>query len=128
MYANLDAPPLAADAAAPDVPLGLEAWVLARLQSTVRTVRQALEEHQVRRAVVSLEQFWDDLSNWYVRRRRREFWKAELNPDKIIAYRTLHHVLVRLTQMLAPFVRFLPTICSKASRSSAMCGARSACT
>ena len=106
MYANLDAPPLAADAAAPDVPLGLEAWVLARLQSTVRTVRQALEEHQVRRAVVSLEQFWDDLSNWYVRRRRREFWKAELNPDKIIAYRTLHHVLVRLTQMLAPFVPF----------------------
>src|SRR5262249_31679148 len=107
MYANLDAPPLAADAAAPDVPVGLEAWILARLQSTVRTVRHALEEHQVRRAVVALEQLWDDLSNWCVRRRRREFWKADLNADKIIAYRTLHHVLVRLTQMLAPFVPFV---------------------
>ena len=105
MYANLDAPPLAADAAAPDVPLGLEAWV-SRGYSR-RCARSGRRSRNIKcGAPWSRWSSSGRSSNWYVRRRRREFWKAELNPDKNIAYRTLHHVLVRLTQMLAPFVPF----------------------
>jgi isoleucyl-tRNA synthetase len=107
-YANLDRPPLAADAAAPVAVAGLEAWVLARLQTVVREVRAALDRYQLRRAVQAVETFvQEDLSNWYVRRRRRWFWKGEMTEDKVVAYRTLHHVLVRVCQLLAPVMPFV---------------------
>lgn len=51
--------------------------------------------------------FLDDASNWYVRRSRRRFWKSEDDADKNSAYKTLHYVLVRLSQGLAPFVPFM---------------------
>src|SRR5688572_30348201 len=92
-YANQDRPSLTADAAAPADPSGLEAWILARLQTTVREVRAGLDAYELRRAVQALEAFvQDDLSNWYVRRRRRWFWKGEMTREKLVAYRTLHHV------------------------------------
>ena len=107
-YANLDRPSLAADAAPPADATGLEAWILSRLQTTVRDVRTALDGYHLRRAVQTLEVFiQDDLSNWYVRRRRRWFWKGEMTEEKLVAYRTLHHVLVRVSQMLAPVTPFV---------------------
>jgi len=107
-YANLDRPSLGADAAAPADASGLEAWILSRLQTTVRDVRRALDGYHLRRAVQTLEDFiQDDLSNWYVRRRRRWFWKSEMTGEKLVAYRTLHHVLVRVAQMLAPVTPFV---------------------
>ena len=101
-YANLDRPrwprtPPPRDAA------GLEAWVLSRLHATIREVRGALDGYQLRRALRAIEDFvQEDLSNWYVRRRRRQFWKGEMTAEKASAYRTLHHVLVRVAQLLAP--------------------------
>jgi isoleucyl-tRNA synthetase len=107
-YANLDQPPLPDDAAAPAGAEGLEAWILSRLQSTIREVRSALDTYQLRRAVQALEDFvQDDLSNWYVRRRRRQLWKGGLTEPKTRAYRTLFHVLVRLSQLLAPVTPFV---------------------
>jgi isoleucyl-tRNA synthetase len=107
-YATLDRPPLAADASAPRDVAGLDAWILARLQSVVREVRAALDGYRLRRAVQAVETFvQDDLSNWYVRRRRRWFWKGEMAADKAVAYRTLHHVLVRVAQLLAPVTPFV---------------------
>jgi isoleucyl-tRNA synthetase len=107
-YANIDQPALPSDAAAPEVPLGLEAWILARLESTIREVRAALDGYQLRRAVRALEDFiQDDVSNWYVRRRRRLFWKGEMTEHKTVAYQTLFHVLVRICQLLAPVTPFV---------------------
>ncbi len=106
-YATLDRPPLSADAAPPESPAGLEAWVLSRLQSTIREVRAALDSYQARQAMLTLEEFWDDLSKWYVRRRRRHFWKGEMTEDKVLAYQTLYHVLVRTCQLLAPITPFV---------------------
>jgi len=107
-YANVDRPALPPDAAAPAAPGGLEAWILARLQSTIGEMRSALDMYQFRRAVRALEDFiQDDLSNWYVRRRRRHFWKSEMTEHKALAYQTLFHVLVRTCQLLAPLMPFV---------------------
>ncbi len=107
-YANIDRPSLPPDAAAPSTARGLEAWILARLGSTIREVRAALDDYQIRRVVAVLETFvQDDLSNWYVRRRRRQFWKSEMTEGKAVAYQTLFHVLVRTCQLLAPVMPFV---------------------
>jgi isoleucyl-tRNA synthetase len=106
-YANIDGPSLESGLDAPPAAKGLERWLLSRLQAVVREVRSALDAYQVPRALVTLEEFIrEDLSNWYVRRRRRQFWKGEMDDEKRLAYRTLHHVLVRLCQLLAPIVPF----------------------
>jgi isoleucyl-tRNA synthetase len=107
-YAGLDHPELPADAGPPAEGSGLDRWVLARLQSTVGEVGTALDAYQPRRAVLALEEFiQQDLSNWYVRRRRRLFWKGEMSALKTTAYGTLYHVLVRACQLLAPVTPFV---------------------
>jgi isoleucyl-tRNA synthetase len=107
-YAGVDRPTLPADAAAPRTRGGLEGWILARLQSTVREVGEALDAYQLPRALRTVEEFvQEDLSNWYVRRRRRELWKGGMSESKALAYRTLFHVLVRLCQLLAPVMPFV---------------------
>ena len=86
----------------------LEQWLLSRLQATIAEVRVALDTYQIRRAVTAVDAFiHDDLSNWYVRRRRREFWKGTLDPEKQAAFQVLYHVLVRVCQLLAPVMPFI---------------------
>jgi len=85
----------------------LDRWILARLQELVQTVTAALEDYHVYKATRPVEEFLDDLSNWYVRRSRRRFWKSEADADKQAAYSTLYEVLVTLTKLLAPFVPFV---------------------
>jgi isoleucyl-tRNA synthetase len=84
-------------------------WVLAELATLVDTVDTALDGYDVSTATRALEQFVDDLSNWYIRRNRRRFWKSvtEDPADKAAAYHTLHTCLVTTTTLLAPFVPFL---------------------
>jgi isoleucyl-tRNA synthetase len=84
-------------------------WVLAELAALVETVDDALDRYDITTATKRLERFVDDLSNWYVRRNRRRFWKAvsEDPTDKQAAYATLHTCLATLAQLLAPFVPFL---------------------
>jgi isoleucyl-tRNA synthetase len=82
----------------------LDRWILSRLDGTVAEVRAALDDFDAVRATRSIEAFVDELSNWYVRRNRRRFWKGELDDDKRAAFATLYGVLVELTQLLAPFV------------------------
>ena len=104
-YANLDGwqpnP-----AAAPALSL-LDQWILARLSELVGEVTTALEDFHAFRATAPIEKFLDDLSNWYVRRSRRRFWKSEADADKQAAYGTLYEVLVTLTKLLAPVLPFL---------------------
>ena len=85
----------------------LDRWIGSRLDALVGEVRAALDRYDAAAATRSIEAFVEDLSNWYVRRNRRRFWKGELDADKRAAYATLHEVLVTLTQLLAPFVPHL---------------------
>jgi len=107
-YANLDRPPLLAPDRVPAGLAPLERWLLSRLQATIAEVRLAFDTYQIRRAVTAVDAFiHDDLSNWYVRRRRREFWKGALDPEKEAAFQVLYHVLVRVCQLLAPVMPFI---------------------
>lgn len=85
----------------------LDRWILARLnQITAETTKQA-DNYQIARAVRPLRDLIDDLSNWYVRRSRRRFWKSEDDGDKQAAYETLHYTLARISQLLAPWSPFM---------------------
>ncbi len=106
-YANLEPGDLAALVRA-EPPLSLlDRWILSRLHETLAAVRRGLEEFDPAGAARPVEQFVDDLSNWYVRRSRRRFWKSEEDSDKRAAYFTLYQVLVALTRTLAPFLPFV---------------------
>jgi len=106
-YARLDGwVPGAADNAEASRVL-LDRWIASRLDGLVDDVRADLDAYDAARAARRLEAFVDELSNWYVRRNRRRFWKGELDADKRAAYATLHEVLSTLTQVLAPFVPHL---------------------
>ena len=85
----------------------LDRWVLARLREVIAEMTAALDDYDVPRASRTVEPFIDDLSNWYLRRSRRRFWKSEDDADKHDAYSTLYQVLVTLTKLLAPFMPFL---------------------
>jgi isoleucyl-tRNA synthetase len=107
-YANVDgfAPGLEEP-----VPVGerpaLDRWLLARLNGLVRTVGQSLDAYDVNGAARPVEGFVEDLSNWYVRRSRRRFWKSSSDRDKLAAYQTLHTCLVTMSRLLAPFTPFV---------------------
>lgn len=114
-YANLDGwlpntekfDPAAPEGPTPQSSNLLDQWILARLNQLVVSVTDALEDSDVLNAANSAEDFLDDLTNWFVRRSRRRFWKSEQDADKNAAYATLYHVLVKFAKILAPFIPFV---------------------
>jgi isoleucyl-tRNA synthetase len=80
----------------------LDRWILSRLDTLVGEVRAALDAYDALRSARATEAFVEDLSNWYVRRNRRRFWKGELDADKRAAYATLYEVLTTLCRLMAP--------------------------
>jgi isoleucyl-tRNA synthetase len=84
----------------------LDQWIVERLNETILAVRAALDKYDAEGSTMLLESLLDDLSNWYVRRSRRRFWKSETDDDKSAAYATLYHVLVEFVRLLAPFIPF----------------------
>ncbi|MBA3450877.1 MAG: class I tRNA ligase family protein [Chloroflexia bacterium] len=86
----------------------LDRWIISQLHLLISDVRFALDEYAPDRASWAIERFTiDELSNWYIRRNRRRFWKSENDADKAAAYQTLYECLVTLAQLLAPFLPFL---------------------
>jgi isoleucyl-tRNA synthetase len=85
----------------------LDRWVLSELHQLIVGVTDALQEFDAVAATKLVEAFVDDLSNWYVRRSRRRFWKSESDSDKLAAYATLYECLVTLAKLMAPFTPFL---------------------
>jgi isoleucyl-tRNA synthetase len=78
------------------------------LQKLIAFARKSFENHDLAALCLEAERFIDDkVSNWYVRRNRRRFWKAEQGSDKLAAYQTLHQVLLTFTKLLAPIMPFL---------------------
>ncbi len=106
-YANLDkVNPGAYDVPIQERPL-LDRWIMARLHQLVRAANQELDRFNVAAVTRDVERFIDDLSNWYIRRSRRRFWKSENDADKASAYRTLYEVLTTLATTIAPIMPFL---------------------
>ena len=85
----------------------LDKWIVSRLYETRNQIDTGMREYNIPKAVEGILPFVDDLSNWFVRRSRRRFWKATDDDDKLEAYSTLYFVLVYLAQIIAPFVPFL---------------------
>ncbi|HEY1012360.1 MAG TPA: isoleucine--tRNA ligase, partial [Herpetosiphonaceae bacterium] len=104
-YANLDGWTPEAGEAVELQPI--DRWALARLNGLVRDMTADLEGYDIHAPAKHVEQFVDELSNWYVRRNRRRFWKAESDGDKRAAYHTLYTCLTTLTRLIAPFTPFM---------------------
>jgi isoleucyl-tRNA synthetase len=107
-YARLDG----FDPSVPPVPVSkrpdIDRWILSDLQLLVGKARDEFERYNVMAFCLEAERFVDDkLSNWYVRRNRRRFWKSEKGADKLAAYQTLYTVLTTLTKLFAPIMPFL---------------------
>jgi isoleucyl-tRNA synthetase len=107
-YANLDGwQPDDANAVVTDsLPL-IDKWALARLHGLIRDTTASLEDYDVTTASRAIEHFVDELSNWYVRRNRRRFWKSEADIDKRAAYQTLYTCLTTVSRLAAPFAPFI---------------------
>ncbi|MEP7289972.1 MAG: isoleucine--tRNA ligase [Chloroflexota bacterium] len=106
-YANIDG----FDPTQPAVPVAerdeLDRWALAELHNLVRKVTEAYEQYDVTQATRPVQAFVEDLSNWYLRRSRRRFWKTESDRDKLAAYQTLYECLTTVAKLLAPAMPFL---------------------
>jgi isoleucyl-tRNA synthetase len=85
----------------------LDQWVRSALHTLVRDVTVALENYDVLGATRPIEVFVDQLSNWYLRRSRRRFWKSESDGDKYAAYATLYEALTTISKLLAPTMPFM---------------------
>ncbi len=85
----------------------LDRWIVSELNQLVADVDAALDGYNPTEAGRKIETFVDNLSNWYVRRSRRRFWKSESDADKLSAYTTLYQCLVTLSKLLAPLAPFL---------------------
>jgi len=110
LYANIDRfvpQPSTADSDQPKAFTELDNWISSELNQLVSEVSKLMDSYNPTSATRRIEGFIDNLSNWYVRRNRRRFWKSENDADKLAAYTTLHQCLVTLSQLLAPFVPFI---------------------
>lgn len=85
----------------------LDTWILSKIHTLINDVEKATKEYDLQRATRSILPFIDDLSNWYVRRSRKRFWKSDDDRDKQFAYKTLHYVLVQFAHVVAPFAPFI---------------------
>ena len=106
LYARLDNVDLSRQIAPEDRP-EIDRWALALLHNTITTVTESLDNFDAKTAGEALESFVDQLSNWYVRRNRRRFWKSTDPEDTQAAYLTLYECLNAAHKLMAPFIPFL---------------------
>ncbi len=85
----------------------LDRWILSSLQSLSEKVANAMDSYDLQKAVRPFLSFIDDLTNWYIRRSRRRFWKSQDDGDKSEAYETLWHILLEVSRIAAPFIPFI---------------------
>lgn len=85
----------------------LDKWMLSKVSTLITEVTKSLEEYDISLAARYLSEFMEELSNWYIRRSRKRFWKSEDDEDKLAAYETLYYSLVTYIKLLAPFMPFV---------------------
>ncbi len=105
MYAEVDG--WEADISTPVPEHILDKWILSKLQTLITDVSGSMNEYNLMHASRPILEFVDLLSNWYVRRSRKRFWKSENDADKANAYHTLYFVLTELSKIMAPFMPFM---------------------
>ena len=105
-YANVDG---FADAEVvyPESDNVLDKWIVSSMETLIADVTAAMDAYDLQRSVRPFVKFVEDLTNWYIRRSRRRFWKSTNDGDKLCAYRTLRYVLVQLAKVAAPFTPFI---------------------
>lgn len=109
MYAEVDGWEFKGELSDPTDQLenSLDLWIVSRVHQLTHEIEKNMDGYDIPNAVKPILPFIEDASNWYVRRSRRRFWKSGDDVDKNNAYRTLHYVLVQLSQIMAPFTPFL---------------------
>jgi isoleucyl-tRNA synthetase len=107
MYAELDGWKPSVPTDEPQVTNPLDVWLLARLNETIAETTEAADNFKLAKAINPIFTLIDDMSNWYIRRSRRRFWKGEDDTDKQQAYAVLHYTIVRIAQLLAPWAPFV---------------------
>ena len=106
LYANLDEPDLTKSVPVAERP-EIDRWLVAKLSALTRDVTEMLDNYDPTGATRAVRDFVvDDLSNWYVRRNRRRFWKSESDTDKLAAYTSLYEALVTVAKLIAPMAPF----------------------
>lgn len=85
----------------------LDRWIISELHLLIKNVNRHMEAYELSKTARLFPVFIDNLSNWYIRRSRKRFWKSENDEDKKQAYETLHYVLVELSKLMAPFTPFV---------------------
>jgi isoleucyl-tRNA synthetase len=106
-YARIDGFDPKTDFVEPEDRSLMDRWALSEMQLTIKTVTERLDAYDVTAAGRAIGEFVDELSNWYVRRSRRRFWKGEDDQDKKAAHSTLYECLVTVTKLTAPFTPFV---------------------
>jgi len=91
----------------PDPDNLLDKWLLARLEQTTSLATASADNYKIAHGILPVFELVNDLSNWYIRRSRRRFWKSQNDQDKDQAYATLHYSLVKISQLLAPWAPFI---------------------
>ncbi|NTV27029.1 MAG: isoleucine--tRNA ligase [Chlorobiaceae bacterium] len=108
LYANVDGFTFAEEEIPVQERSELDRWILSCLNTLVENVRLRMEQYDLMGASRLISDFTvDDLSNWYIRRSRKRFWKGSMGPDKLSAYQTLYTVLMTVSKLLAPFTPFI---------------------
>ncbi len=107
MYANIDGFTYSGSPLPKPERTEMDRWIISRLNTTVKQVDEHLEDYEPTRAAREIEQFVEELSNWYVRRNRRRFWKEGKSLDKTAAYQTLCECLVTLAKLISPLAPYL---------------------
>ena len=105
-YANVDGFN-DAEVVYPDSENVLDKWIVSSMETLIADVTAAMDAYDLQRSVRPFVKFVEDLTNWYIRRSRRRFWKSTNDGDKLCAYRTLRYVLVQLSKVAAPFTPFI---------------------
>lgn len=85
----------------------MDKWILSKLNTLVKNVDEGLDKYQIFETARMMQDYVDDLSNWYVRRGRERYWGSEMTDDKAAAYTTLWTVLVTLAKLSAPYTPFI---------------------
>ena len=85
----------------------LDKWIVSSMETLIHDVTAAMDDYDLQKSVRPFVKFVEDLTDWYIRRSRRRFWKSTNDGDKLSAYRTLRYVLVQLSKVAAPFTPFI---------------------
>lgn len=108
LYANLDKFNYSEDNIAYEERPEIDKWIISKLNTLIGEYEKLMDNYDVTKAAREVQQFTiDELSNWYVRRSRRRFWKSEINVNKISAYQTLYECLITIAKLTSPFAPFI---------------------